>query len=56
MEIFLPTLAILLLSIAGLAIGVMAGRPPIKGSCGGLSCVKGGACAGCRRGEGEGRP
>jgi hypothetical protein len=55
MEIFLPTLVILLLSIAGLALGVMAGRPPIKGSCGGLSCIKSGACAGCRHREGAER-
>lgn len=48
MEIFLPTLAILLLAIAGLAAGVIAGRPPIRGSCGGLSCIGGGACAACR--------
>lgn len=39
--------AILLLSVGGLAIGVMAGRKPIRGSCGGLACVKGFECGSC---------
>jgi hypothetical protein len=53
MEIFLPTLVIVLLGVAGLAIGVIAGRPPIKGSCGGLACIKGGTCGGCRNQDRE---
>lgn len=35
------------LAMAGLGLGVMLGRAPIKGSCGGLSC--GGACTACPR-------
>jgi hypothetical protein len=47
----LVTFAILLMVIAGMAIGVMNGRRPISGSCGGLNnggcelCSGDGKCA-----------
>lgn len=44
------TLLVILLAVAGLAVGVLLGRAPLKGSCGGLSC--GGACAACPRKRG----
>ena len=48
METLLLTLGIVLLSVAGLAAGLFFGRPPIKGSCGGLACLEDGAgCAAC---------
>lgn len=32
-------------AVGGLAIGVVSGREPLRGSCGGLSCH---ACPGCK--------
>ena len=46
--LFMSTV-IILLSVAGLAIGLLFGRPPIKGSCGGLACLKETRCEGCTR-------
>jgi hypothetical protein len=47
MAIFLIALGIIGLAIAGLSLGVVLGRPPIKGSCGGLACIPGGTCSAC---------
>jgi uncharacterized protein len=44
----LVTFVVLLAFIAAMAIGVMAGRKPIKGSCGGIG---GGPCEFCGGGE-----
>ncbi len=48
METILIAFFITLFAIAGLALGVMVARPPIKGSCGGLACVKGIDCGTCK--------
>ena len=45
MTVFLFTLLLICLSFAGLAIGVLAGRKPLKGSCGGLNAA--GVAGGC---------
>ena len=47
MGTFVLGLLVTLLAIGGLALGVILGRPPIRGSCGGLACIKGANCAGC---------
>lgn len=48
MGTFILTLVTFLLAIGGLALGVLAGRAPIKGSCGGISCLKGFDCGLCK--------
>lgn len=47
MATFVFTLVIILASVAGLAAGVLLGRAPLRGSCGGIGCVKSGRCAPC---------
>lgn len=49
---FLFAVAIILLTFAGIGIGLMFGRRPVNTSCGGLDCVPGARCADCpnRRG------
>jgi len=49
MTTFLLALALVGVSVAGLAVGVIGGRRPISGSCGGLACVPGSACGACAR-------
>lgn len=47
MEIYIVTFMIMAIAIAGMAIGVLAGRKPIGGSCGGLGKVGLECDAGC---------
>ncbi len=53
MAAFIFGFVIILLAIVGLALGVMAGRGPLKGSCGGIACA--GRCVGCPRRRKAGR-
>ncbi len=48
METFLITFLIMALAVAGMAIGVLVGRRPIRGSCGGLGAL-GLKCGNCSR-------
>lgn len=48
-------LVIILLAVGGLALGSFFGRGPIKGSCGGMACLKDVACEGCPHKLGEDR-
>ena len=47
MGTFFLSLIIFLLAMAGLALGVIMGGTPLRGSCGGISCVKDAGCAAC---------
>lgn len=56
MTVFIATFVILLVVVAAMAIGVLMGRPSIKGSCGGLNHIGlsgscGGACSSEEREE-----
>jgi len=53
MQTIVVSIVVMMLSVAGLGIGVMLGRPPIKGSCGGLNCGLAPECAACPRHSGE---
>lgn len=48
MGTFILTFSIFLLTVGGLALGVLFGRAPLRGSCGGLACTKGISCDTCR--------
>ena len=37
MDVFVASFVLFLLAVLGMAVGVLAGRPAIKGSCGGLN-------------------
>ena len=39
MALFFISMLVVALVIAGMAVGVIMGRPPIKGSCGGLGAL-----------------
>lgn len=51
MATLILSFAIVLLAVGGLALGVMAGRRPLKGSCGGLACA-GLSCRTCPNRDG----
>lgn len=47
MTYFVATLIVLLLFILAMAIGVIVGKSPLKGSCGGLGGIMGKDCEIC---------
>lgn len=54
MQTIIATTALFAIAMAALGTGLMLGRAPIRGSCGGIAC--GGACEGCgRKRKGEPR-
>ena len=48
MSLFVASFIIVVLAVAGMAIGVINGRRTIQGSCGGLN-ARDGNCTGCGR-------
>lgn len=55
MTTFIATFIVLLIAVLAMAVGILLGRPAIKGSCGGLNQVGlGGSCGGaCSAAERE---
>ncbi len=51
MDLFIASFLLFLLAVLGMAVGVLAGRPAITGSCGGLNRAADGlpACDFCAR-------
>lgn len=47
MMLFVLTFVVLALAILGLGVGLLLGRGPLQGSCGGNAVVK--VCAACNR-------
>jgi hypothetical protein len=49
MEIFLISFVVMVIALLGMGVGVLRGRSPIKGSCGGLDTLSrlGLDCSGC---------
>ena len=49
MAVFALVFIIFTISIAALAIGVIFGRAPLKGTCAGGTCPKSFDCSGCQQ-------
>jgi hypothetical protein len=57
MKVFLLSLLVIVLAMLGMALGTLAGRRPIKGSCGGAGrATAGGACDLCAEPREAARP
>jgi len=56
MALVIVSFLVFAITMAAMALGPMAGRAPIKGSCGGLACIKTLKCAGCPHQADKGEP
>jgi hypothetical protein len=50
MEVFLASLLLFGIAVLAMSLGVMLGRPPLRGTCGGIGQFSGTGCAQCRSG------
>lgn len=53
METLVLALVVVGLSVGGLALGVLLGRAPLKGSCGGMACIDKIECEVCPNRKGR---
>ena len=53
LQTFLLALGVVLVLIAAMSVGVIFGRKPISGSCGGVGSQIGGSCSVCGRESGN---
>jgi len=53
MGLFVITVVVVGIALAAMSIGVIFGREPIKGSCGGLGNIAGAECGICGAGAGD---
>ena len=53
MEVFLIGFVVVVVALLGMSVGVLMGREPIKGSCGGLSSIEGAECQICGARSGD---
>ena len=52
MEIFLATLLLIGIAVLAMSLGVILGRPPLRGTCGGIGQLTGTGCQHCTPGCG----
>jgi len=50
MEVFLASLLLIGIAVLAMSLGVILGRPPLRGTCGGIGQITGTGCAQCRSG------
>ena len=52
MEVFLASLLLIGIAVLAMSLGVILGRPPFRGTCGGIGQVTGTGCPHCESGCG----
>jgi len=52
LEIFLASLLLICIAVLAMSLGVILGRPPLRGTCGGIGQLTGTGCAQCTSGCG----